>query len=261
MTRGTNTATPARKARHMPLPAPAGGALSAAPGLSRAGTSSAAPQKQSKRQAAAFGFLSHNHKSGRPAPHSGRSRGAAGSQQEPKGQPGAQTPHTAQHAQPTLQRPQIAPLQQGLVIGSSRVPNLVGATGSRMKSVGPITVEVAPGQPQRGDQPAVSATYRNVAAAEALPATFDGAATLYELFRKSVELYGDNKCVQGTLPAFPCESAPNFAAAKACRRWSCPPPRQHRFPPPPPLLPLLLPAGAWAGGRWQRTALPAPTSS
>ena len=66
-----------------------------------------------------------------------------------------------------------------------------------MKSVGPITVEVAPGQPQRGEQPAVSATYRNVAAAEALPDTFDGAATLYELFRKSVELYGDNKCVQG----------------------------------------------------------------
>ena len=108
-----------------------------------------------------------------------------------------------------------------------------------MKSVGPITVEVAPGQPQRGEQPAVSATYRNVAAAEALPDTFDGAATLYELFRKSVELYGDNKCVQGG-PLCSCKTCPEppalhrAAGADAAPRCRC---RRRRFPPPPPLPP------------------------
>lgn len=41
----------------------------------------------------------------------------------------------------------------------------------------------------------MSATYRNVAAADELPTTLNGCATLYELFNKAVEEHGDNKCL------------------------------------------------------------------
>lgn len=62
--------------------------------------------------------------------------------------------------------------------------------------VGPITVQVAPGRPAGADdsQPATSGVYRNKAAAAALPETYNGCATLFELFNKAVEEHGDNRC-------------------------------------------------------------------
>ena len=63
------------------------------------------------------------------------------------------------------------------------------------RRIGPITLEVAPA-PAAGEGPSHSGTYRNIAAAEGLPDTFLGCATLYELFNKSVEQYGSNRCVQ-----------------------------------------------------------------
>ena len=48
------------------------------------------------------------------------------------------------------------------------------------RRIGPITLEVAPA-PAAGEGPSHSGTYRNIAAAEGLPDTFLGCATLYEL--------------------------------------------------------------------------------
>lgn len=63
-----------------------------------------------------------------------------------------------------------------------------------MTAVGPITIKVAEGKPGvEGGQPAVSGTYRNKAAAEGLPETYNGCATLYELFNKAVEEHGGNR--------------------------------------------------------------------
>ena len=61
------------------------------------------------------------------------------------------------------------------------------------QTIGPVTVEVAPGRPEEGGRPGVSPTYRNKAAADELPTTFNGCATLYELFNKTVEQYGENR--------------------------------------------------------------------
>eukprot|EP00887_Chlorella_sp_A99_P001271 scaffold14.g1271.t1 len=66
---------------------------------------------------------------------------------------------------------------------------------SHFKRVGPITIEVAPGRPAEGDRPGVSPTYRNVAATDGLPETFEGVATLYEAFNASVDRFGDCNCV------------------------------------------------------------------
>ena len=46
------------------------------------------------------------------------------------------------------------------------------------QTIGPVTVEVAPGRPEEGGRPGVSPTYRNKAAADELPTTFNGCATL-----------------------------------------------------------------------------------
>lgn len=62
-----------------------------------------------------------------------------------------------------------------------------------MTAIGSITVQVAPAKPAAEGQPAVSGVYRNKASAEALPETYSGCSTLYELFNKSVELYGGNR--------------------------------------------------------------------
>ncbi|KAL4444107.1 hypothetical protein ABPG75_011844 [Micractinium tetrahymenae] len=64
-----------------------------------------------------------------------------------------------------------------------------------MTAVGPITVRIS--EPRAGSegQPGVSGIYRNKASAEALPETYNGCATLYELFNKAVEEHGDNRCL------------------------------------------------------------------
>lgn len=64
-----------------------------------------------------------------------------------------------------------------------------------MTSVGPITVRIS--EPRAGSegQLGVSGIYRNKASAEALPETYNGCATLYELFNKAVEEHGDNRCI------------------------------------------------------------------
>lgn len=64
---------------------------------------------------------------------------------------------------------------------------------SSLKHVGPLTVEVTPGRPEQGDTPAVSAVYRNVAAAEKFTTTVDGSTTLYEIFKASAEKHADQK--------------------------------------------------------------------
>ncbi|KAL6783917.1 LCS1 [Auxenochlorella protothecoides x Auxenochlorella symbiontica] len=66
---------------------------------------------------------------------------------------------------------------------------------SSLKHVGPLTVEVTPGRPEQGDTPAVSAVYRNVAAAEKFTTTVDGSTTLYEIFKASAEKHADQKCL------------------------------------------------------------------
>lgn len=63
------------------------------------------------------------------------------------------------------------------------------AAMSHFKSVGPITVEVEPGKKN------YSPVYRNVAAKDGLPETFEGASTLYEAFNNSVERFGDCECI------------------------------------------------------------------
>ena len=61
------------------------------------------------------------------------------------------------------------------------------------KAIGPVTVEVAPGRPEEGGRPGVSPTYRNKSSVDGLPTTFNGCATLYELFNNTVEQYGENR--------------------------------------------------------------------
>jgi hypothetical protein len=63
-----------------------------------------------------------------------------------------------------------------------------------MKSIGPITVQVEPPKPASDGSPSYSGVYRNKAAVDGLPETTNGCATLFELFNKSVEDYGDNRC-------------------------------------------------------------------
>ncbi|PSC75938.1 acetyl-synthetase [Micractinium conductrix] len=46
-----------------------------------------------------------------------------------------------------------------------------------------------------GGSPSVSGTYRNCASVDALPTTYNGCATLYELFNKAVDEHGDNRCL------------------------------------------------------------------
>ena len=62
------------------------------------------------------------------------------------------------------------------------------------KTIGPVTVEVGPPRAAEEGGLGVSATYRNIAAVDGLPATFEGASTLYELFNQTVEQYGENRC-------------------------------------------------------------------
>lgn len=62
-----------------------------------------------------------------------------------------------------------------------------------LKRVGPLTVEVESGKPAEGDRPAVSGVYRNVAAADGFTTTVDGATTLYEIFKNSVDAHGDSE--------------------------------------------------------------------
>lgn len=64
-----------------------------------------------------------------------------------------------------------------------------------MTSVGPITIRVSEPCAATDSQPSVSGVYRNKAAAEELPETYNGCATLYELFNKAVEEHGDNRCL------------------------------------------------------------------
>lgn len=67
-----------------------------------------------------------------------------------------------------------------------------------MTSVGPITVRLGEGKAAGGeDRPSCSAVYRNVAAKDggALPDTFNGCGTLYELFEKAVAEHGSNRQV------------------------------------------------------------------
>lgn len=64
-----------------------------------------------------------------------------------------------------------------------------------MTAVGPITVRVSEGAPSSGDRPATSGVYRNKASVEAMPETYNGCATLYELFNKAVEEHADNRWV------------------------------------------------------------------
>ena len=89
-----------------------------------------------------------------------------------------------------------------------------GWAAMALRSIGPVTVEVAPGKPA-SDRPSVSGVYRNKAAAEALPETYNGCATLYEIFNKAVEEHGDNRC-----GAWLLELAPRGAgAAAASSSW------------------------------------------
>ena len=69
----------------------------------------------------------------------------------------------------------------------------IGMAEGHFQRVGPITIEVAPGRPAQGDKPGVSATYRNIAAKDGLPESFEGATTLYESFNAAVERFGDCK--------------------------------------------------------------------
>lgn len=62
-----------------------------------------------------------------------------------------------------------------------------------MTAVGPITVRISDPVAGGESQPGVSGIYRNKASAEALPETYNGCATLYELFNKAVEEHGDNR--------------------------------------------------------------------
>ena len=115
--------------------------------------------------------------------------------------------------------------------------------------LGLITVKVSTAP--IGGSPSVSGTYRNCASVDALPTTYNGCATLYELFNKAVDEHGDNR------------RAPETARERGR-------PTALQAPPPPPPLPASPDtscqlaahlAGAWAGGRLQRTAPPAPLNS
>lgn len=65
-----------------------------------------------------------------------------------------------------------------------------------MTAVGPITVRISDPREGSEDKPGVSGVYRNKASAEALPETYNGCATLYELFNKAVEEHENNRCAR-----------------------------------------------------------------
>lgn len=60
-------------------------------------------------------------------------------------------------------------------------------------------MQVAPVKAAEEGKPSVSGIYRNKAAVEALPETYNGCGTLYELFNKTVEICGSNRRVREVL--------------------------------------------------------------
>lgn len=63
------------------------------------------------------------------------------------------------------------------------------------KRVGQYTVEYESAREATEDRPSTSAVYRNVASLEGLPTTINGCSTMHEVFTKSVQHFGDRKCV------------------------------------------------------------------
>ncbi|KAL4537896.1 hypothetical protein Ndes2526B_g04245 [Nannochloris sp. 'desiccata'] len=64
-----------------------------------------------------------------------------------------------------------------------------------IKKIGPCTAIVEPGRLGEGDKLGVSATYRNIAAADELPTTINGASTMYEVFEASATKFADRPCL------------------------------------------------------------------
>ncbi|KDD75732.1 AMP-binding enzyme [Helicosporidium sp. ATCC 50920] len=63
------------------------------------------------------------------------------------------------------------------------------------KRVGQYTVEYESAREATEDRPSTSAVYRNVASLEGLPTTINGCSTMHEVFTKSVQHFGDRKCI------------------------------------------------------------------